>query len=115
MSRNDRLDHTCIVCGQAYHSCDNCERIKSFTPWRSLCDTFNHYSVYLAIKSFEAGFSTKEEAITELKRLGVTKTSYANWTDGAKARLDEIFASPKMKITKKIHNETEAQESVVED
>lgn len=116
------LNHKCIICGEEYHSCDTCERIKSFTPWRSICDTFNHYSIYLTIKSFEAGFITKDEAQDELKRLGVTRSSYGDWTNGAKIRLDEIFA-PVKKGTKKVAEKDavvseeldEINESVAED
>lgn len=97
-----RLDHKCIICGEMYESCDSCEKIKTYTPWRSLCDTFHCYSIYLAIRSYQEKITTKEEAQKELAQLGVSKPSdYANWTEGTKKCLDEILATPKKKASKK--------------
>lgn len=100
MSR--RLDHKCLICGEMYESCDSCEKIKTYTPWRSLCDTFHCYSIYLAIRSYQENLTTKDEAQKELMNLGITSASdYENWTDGTKKCLDEILSTPKRKSYKK--------------
>lgn len=92
-----KLDHKCIVCGTMYHACDTCQKIKTYTPWRTLCDTQEHYQVLLAMKSYESGFLTREEAAADIMKRGVKKGDYDNWPEGAKRKLDEIFAEPKKK------------------
>lgn len=91
-----QLNHKCIVCGQPYHSCDTCEKIKSYSPWRTVTDTFKHYQIYVTIKSFDSNIISQEEAIQELKDLGVTKSLYKDWPEGTQKKLDAIFkvASP---------------------
>lgn len=95
-------DHKCIICGKMYHSCDTCEKIKTYTPWRSLCDTFHCYSIYLSIRSYQEKITSKEEAQGELAQLGVSKPSdYADWTPGTIKCLDEIIPAPKKRAAKK--------------
>lgn len=86
-----QLNHKCIVCGQPYHSCDTCEKIKSYSPWRTVTDTFKHYQIYVTIKSFDSNIISQEEAIQELKDLGVTKSLYKDWPEGTQKKLDAIF------------------------
>lgn len=92
-----KLDHKCIICGTMYHACDTCQKIKAFTPWRTLCDTQEHYQILLAIRSYESGLFTREESAEDIAKRGVTKGSYDNWPDSTKKKLDEIFAEPKKK------------------
>lgn len=98
------LNHKCIVCGTAYHSCDSCRQIKTYTPWRTLCDSWEHYRIYLLIRTFQEGLDTAENIQNQLKKLGVTRATYANWPDGTKRLLNQIFAtskeSPKLAVTK---------------
>ena len=97
------LDHKCIICGTAYHACDSCREITTYTPWRMLCDTFDHYQVYLTIREWQEGWLTKNEAKKKLKVLGITSPAiYHNWPDGTKGLLDSIFES-----TKKVKSEPE--------
>lgn len=93
----ERLDHKCIICGTLYHACDTCQKVKTYTPWRTLCDTQEHYQVLLALKSFESGILTREEAAADIRKRGVTKGTYSNWPEGTKRKLDEIFIEPKRK------------------
>lgn len=93
----ERLDHKCIICGTMYHACDTCQKIKTYTPWRTLCDTVEHYQVLLAIKSYDSGLFTKEEAAEDIRKRGVDIGSYDGWPEGTKKKLDEIFAEPKRK------------------
>lgn len=94
-----RLDHKCIICGTMYHACDTCQKVKTYTPWRILCDTQEHYQVLLALKSFESGILTREEAAADIMKRGVTKDSYSNWPEGTKRKLDEVFVESKRKKT----------------
>lgn len=90
-----KLTHKCIICGTRYHSCDTCERIRTYTPWRTICDSFEHYKVYLALRAFDEGFDTKEQTRSALESLGVKKGTYDDWSSKTKEKLDKIFAEPK--------------------
>lgn len=94
---SERLDHTCVICGTKYHACDTCQKIKTYTPWRTLCDSVEHYQVLLAIRSYDSGLFTKEEAAEDIKKRGVTLGSYDSWPETTKGKLDEILAEPKRK------------------
>lgn len=96
----ENLNHQCVVCGEKYHSCDNCGRIKKDTPWRSICDTAKHYQIYLLIRNYQAQVITKHEAQEELKTLNVYKGSYNTWKPGVKKVLDEILSNPNRKQNK---------------
>ena len=91
----EKMTHKCIICGTRYHSCDTCERIRTYTPWRTICDSFNHYEVYLALRAYEEGFDTKEQVRANLISLGVTKDTYRDWPTLTKQKLEKIFAEPK--------------------
>lgn len=112
----ERLDHKCIVCGAMYHACDTCQKIKTYTPWRTLCDTMEHYQVLLAIKSYDSGVFTKEEAAEDIKKRGVVFGSYDEWPEGTKHKLNEILAEPKRKKKNQSQNEVihEAVEEPIE-
>ena len=108
-----QLNHTCIVCGKPYHSCDSCEKIKSYSPWRTIADTFDHYRIYVAIKSFDSGILSLEEVLQELDSLGVTKTTYANWPEGTRRKLDGIFATSTFTEATEDFEEVSEQDSEV--
>ena len=91
MSQKQKYTHKCIVCGLEYRSCDNCQRIKSYTPWRALCDSWDHYQIYLLIRTFQENLDSKENIQAQLEKLGVTPGSYSDWPEGTQRLLDEIF------------------------
>ena len=108
-----QLTHKCIICGTRYHSCDTCERIRTYTPWRSICDSFEHYKVYLALRAYDEGFNSKEETKEALENLGVKKGTYSDWQPKVAEKLDKIFAEPKR--SKKVKIDPVVEEVVTED
>ena len=109
MTRKEKLDHKCIICGELYHACDNCERVREYTPWKVICDTHKHYEIYLAIKSYQAEHEPIEVIRENLQIMGVTKDMYKNWPDAVKRILDEIFFVPAIpKKTRKVAVEAPA-------
>lgn len=113
----EKLTHRCIICGTRYHSCDTCERIRTYTPWRTICDSFEHYKIYIALRAYEEGFETKDQIRAALDNLGVKKGTYDNWSAKTKEKLDKIFSEPKRAnkaktepTTEEVVNEEEAVE-----
>ena len=41
-------NHHCIVCDTGYHFCDDCSKINSFTPWRTIACSIECYQAHLA-------------------------------------------------------------------
>lgn len=72
---SETLNKTCIICGGKYHACHHCEKVVTYTPWRRVCDTFEHYMVYNIIKSYEMEIISKSEAAKQLAELKVTVKS----------------------------------------
>lgn len=106
------LDHQCIICGTSYHACDSCRQIKTYTPWRMLCDTFEHYQVYLVIREWQEGLIKKDEAQRKLKELGVVRPAiYKDWPAGTKSLLDSIF-EPTKKIKVEVTKDDIADEII---
>ena len=49
---SEYLNHQCAICGEQYHFCIDCGNAKSFTPWRTIVDTMEHYKIYMIIHDF---------------------------------------------------------------
>jgi len=63
----EKANHWCSVCGKGYWACDTCTEIKSFTPWRSITDSIEHYKIHLLVTDYLNGNIKKEEAGKKLK------------------------------------------------
>ena len=49
---SQELNATCDICGKKYHVCNSCKEVKSFTPWRTVTDTMQHYLIFLALSEY---------------------------------------------------------------
>ena len=56
------INHWCVVCGKGYHACDSCNETKSFTPWRALTDSIEHFKIFTVLKDFNNKLISKKEA-----------------------------------------------------
>ena len=94
-------NHKCVICGTPYHYCDDCGKIKSFTPWRTICDTREHYRTFCVIQDYLANRCTKDEAKETLEYIGVTINNIADLKDSVKDIIVKILADDSIKTTKK--------------
>jgi hypothetical protein len=106
---NAQLNHECVLCGKKYHACDSCFQIKTYTPWRTVCDTFNHYLIWGAIRSYKTGILSKEQARDELVAQGVREGEFSDYLPTIAITLEEIFTAPKLTKSKKKSNEFNAE------
>ncbi len=108
------INHWCVVCGKGYHACDTCDEIKSFTPWRALTDTPEHYKLFLVLKQFNNKLIDKDEAKAMLANIDLTGRE--SFKESAKNVLDEIFKDELVarKTSKKKPVKTEDVEVEVE-
>ncbi len=59
MDTNRTPNHICKCCGQAYYSCESCEKRHS---WKAVCDSESHYKIYSAIVLTDRGIYSKAQA-----------------------------------------------------
>ena len=57
----------CPVCGQEFHVCYTCEK-SSANAWKTVTDSFEHYSIYVAMVLYKRGSIDKEEAAQRISR-----------------------------------------------
>ena len=58
----------CKVCGKLYKACKNCAEGRGMGSWRAVCDTAEHYKIYLTAHAVELGNITAEDALAQLDR-----------------------------------------------
>lgn len=89
---NTKNTHRCTICGLSYANCDLCESNLQYTPWRSLCDTQQHYQVYLIISSLRGKVMNDDEAREALERLKVTEKEIKTFLPAVQELLLPIMA-----------------------
>ena len=117
---SEKINHWCVVCGKGYHSCDSCAKIKSFTPWRSLTDSIEHFKIFSILKDFNNKLISKEEARKLLSNIDLSDKD--SFKDSAKNVLNEIYKEDTVVEHKKIRkrnfvsedNKDESEISIVE-
>ena len=62
---------TCCICGTEYEVCHFCPDVANFIPWRRVCDTSDHYKIYLILSEYDGGILNKSDALEKLKAIGV--------------------------------------------
>ena len=71
---SEKFNATCAICGKPYKICRTCQEIESFTPWRTVTDTLQHYAIFLALSELDTFNEniknmildiTKEEVVDE--------------------------------------------------
>lgn len=68
---NQTPNHTCVVCGEKYYACDDCDR-KSGKSWRAVCCSPLHYQIHMIIVGLRNGNLSKEEAKAFCSNIGIT-------------------------------------------
>ena len=106
----DKNNHKCIICGAEYHHCDDCSNMKSFTPWRSVCDTKEHFQVYMLFNDIKNNRISDNEAKISLENIGVSKTGIELFNEPVKDVLLPILSGSK---TVKSKNQVSVEDNIV--
>ena len=96
------LNATCDICGKKYHVCNSCKEVKSFTPWRTVTDTMQHYLIFLALSEYTKT-KDKEKAKEELSKCDLSELDTFN--ENIKTVIREIMAEGKEKIVETVSEE----------
>ena len=97
------LNATCDICGKKYHICSSCKEVKSFTPWRTVTDTMQHYLIFLALSEYTKT-KDKEKAKEELSKCDLSELDTFN--ENIKSAINEIMTEGKEKIVETVSEET---------
>ena len=96
------LNATCDICGKKYHLCNSCKEVKSFTPWRTVTDTMQHYIIFLTLSEYTKT-KDKEKAKEELSKCDLSELDTFN--ENIKTVIKEIMAEGKEKIVETVSEE----------
>ena len=96
------LNATCDICGKKYHICSSCKEVKSFTPWRTVTDTMQHYLIFLALSEYTKT-KDKEKAKEELSKCDLSELDTFN--ENIKTAIKEIMTEGKEKIVETVSEE----------
>ena len=100
---SQELNATCDICGKKYHICSSCKEVKSFTPWRTVTDTMQHYIIFLALSEYTKT-KDKEKAKEELSKCDLSELDTFN--ENIKSAIKEIMADGKEKVVETVSEET---------
>ena len=89
---SQELNATCDICGKKYHICSSCKEVKSFTPWRTVTDTMQHYLIFLVLSEYTKT-KDKEKAKEELSKCDLSELDTFN--ENIKSAIKEIMAEEK--------------------
>ena len=92
---SQELNAICDICGKKYHVCNSCKEVKSFTPWRTVTDTMQHYLIFLALSEYTKT-KDKEKAKEELSKCDLSELDTFN--ENIKSAIKEIMTERKEKI-----------------
>lgn len=82
---------TCCVCGSEYEVCHFCPEVANFTPWRRICDTTQHYQIYLVLSEYSGKVLSRTDARKQLERLNVNVNNCKTFRPSVYAAIKEIF------------------------
>lgn len=108
----NKPNHACLICGEKYYACDSCLEVKSFTPWRVITDTQQHYQIYFTIKSYQEKLINKAEAREELINIGVTAEEAQSYKEGVKNLVLDILKEDKAPV-KSAHSKSKPNKFTV--
>ena len=100
---SEKYNATCAICGQPYKICRTCQEIKSFTPWRTVTDTMQHYLIFLALSEYTKT-KDKEKVKEELCKCDLSELDTFN--ENIKTVIKEIMAEGKEKNVETVSEET---------
>ena len=100
---SEKYNATCAICGQPYKICRTCQEIKSFTPWRTITDTLQHYSLFLVLSEYSKT-KDKTKAKDELSKCDLSEKEL--FKDNVKNMIDEIMKEDTIEIVEETSEET---------
>ena len=89
MEHGKEINHWCVLCGTGYHACDSCNKEKTFTPWRTLTDTIEHYKIFTILKDYNNKLIDRDRAKELLSCLDLSEKE--SYKESSKKVLADIY------------------------
>ena len=89
MENGRKINHWCVLCGIGYYACDTCNNVKTFTPWRTLTDTIEHFKIFAILRDYNNKIIDRKTAQELLKNLDLSDKE--NYKDSVKKVLLDIY------------------------
>lgn len=100
---------TCFLCGKEYDVCKYCSRTKKYTPWRMMCDTADHFKIYMIVKSLRDEAITVSEAREQLDNAGLKAEDIKEFIPSVQETLAPLYEVKEVKVGKKHPASTKAE------
>ena len=84
------LNHQCSICGKKYHFCIDCGNAKTFTPWRTIVDTIEHYKIYIVIRDYENKYIDISNAKEQLNKIDLNGLD--SFMPEIRSKIEEILS-----------------------
>lgn len=89
---SEKINAYCDICGCGYHICRSCQDITSFTPWRVITDTREHYKIFLVLSEYN---QTKNKEIAKEALSTCDLSELESFNDNIKRTIKEIMTDEK--------------------
>ena len=99
---SEKFNSICDICGKPYHVCNSCTDIKSFTPWRTITDTMDHYKIFLVLSNY-TNTKDKVRAKQELETCDLSELE--TFRPEIKAVIKQIMAEDKIVKQEEVKSE----------
>ena len=95
-------NRNCVVCGESYKLCRNCEeaKAKGLFRWRSSCDTPQCFQVLMVINDFYYEKISKEDARNLLD--GILTEEMKPYDENARTLIEKIYEADEIPATEEI-------------
>lgn len=90
---SEELNAVCDICGCRYHVCNSCKDMTSFTPWRVITDTVEHYKIFVAVSDYTRT-GNKKQAKEDLSHCDLSDLD--TFRDEVKKVIKEILSEEKV-------------------
>ena len=99
MSRQQKENATCIICGKKYHLCISCERNKeTWKKWKMITDNENCYNIYNVLNDYNFNKISKNDARMLLDELDLTDVK--TFKNSVIQIIEEIMKAEKTDVVK---------------
>lgn len=100
---------TCFLCGKEYDVCKFCANTKKYTPWRIMCDTADHFKIYMIVRSLSDEVITASEAREQLDNAGLKAEDIKEFIPSVQETLAPLYETKEAKVGKKQAAPTKAE------
>lgn len=99
---SNKLNRYCPICNTHYHVCKSCG---DRGTWKSVCDTPQHYQVYMTLIQYTRNEISKKEAKGYLANIGITAEEASVFKPEVQNLIKEIqYEEPKAEKRRRVIN-----------